>query len=351
MGSTVDLYVPVVTASVICHSRLLDDMSEFTKFILWNIGSGNSLEDVDEVIALNRDVIEDEVEYLVTHKLLEEDEITLTVLGEEYYQLILCMENLSEKGIPAIIDLYSGKVTLETTPVAIYSSEDIPQGAVMLEDRVSRLFFRNDNYSNSREAALEYLSQEDLLRSEYWSSIYTTISLKEKHGENTRYAVRVVSCDCLRVDPEKEYDGGDNWAAIGIPVSTYRFANRYLELDPYRPLLGQLWDIHKDANELLSRKALHLLELDTNERQTPEKQVVVDSFSCEDITAYTDLTLVDRKDSKVPILPSKRIRMMPGQENLRYEQTGVDNSKIYCIKINYEEFPYRSTLKSRDEGM
>lgn len=58
------IYCPVNKARVSLYSDMLDDMGQFTKFILWSIGKRYSLEQIDEVIELGEYIIREELFYI-----------------------------------------------------------------------------------------------------------------------------------------------------------------------------------------------------------------------------------------------------------------------------------------------
>lgn len=101
MGKQIEVYVPVKVGKVLCHSRLLDDIGDFTRYMIWAIGNNYTEQLIKATIQLDEIVVEEALCDLERWKFAkrgeEEGRWELTAGGKEYFELIRCMEKLENK--------------------------------------------------------------------------------------------------------------------------------------------------------------------------------------------------------------------------------------------------------------
>ena len=93
------LFCPVIKAKININSVMLDDIGQFTKFILWAIGKGYKLNEIDQIIELGEYVILEEIIYLCKIGFIIEknDTYSLSENGLSYLKLIDTIEYINSR--------------------------------------------------------------------------------------------------------------------------------------------------------------------------------------------------------------------------------------------------------------
>ena len=335
MEHSFDFYLPVKVATLFCHSKMLDDIGDFTKFVIWNLGARKTTSDINQVTQLPPEILTEELEYLGEHGLSTgsmESGWELTSLGQEYFALLQCINSLEKDGIPVYIDMLSGNVVFRKDSMMVVHEEEIPKDALMINSDVSisDVFFRNDNYGNTLVFAQDYLRETNLLDERYMSSLYTTLRVSR---EGNCFARCHVDSYLYERQPQKQE------LKIAIPIAMVTFKKFYNQLDEFRPVLDTLHRLRQYGNGLLSDKALLIEEIYQRECAEPQSAYWFDRFAglrikgsippdCfEDADQYTDPRCI--------YLPAQRLRYELRTKDMTLKPIAAEENKIVICGVSY----------------
>ena len=333
MRKAITIYYPVVEVTILCRSKLIEDISDFTRFVLWGIGRGKSIQDLRETTLLENGSIEEEIDYLLEQKILQNREHpALTELGKEYCALFDCMELLEKTGIKAVIYLNDGQVSLLNERCRFFYEGEMESDSVKYEDKVSRIFFHNDNYENSLEVAKEYIQERGILNEEYMPSLYTTIKVTDKQSGMLKYLGCKIE-DYIQYNQSQEEKGLE----IAVPLKKYVYEVFFSALDPVRPELDTLQKVSEYDNDLLSKKAIDIVDMYSKEKQQEKLVIYLDMYSRQIIKDLPETVIRNRKNLSCPMLSQSFCELTsPKDGKTRYQEVEESTleAAIFCIPFN-----------------
>ena len=330
-----NFYLPVREALVFCHSKLLDDIGDYTKFVIWNLGAHKETSSINHVTQLPPEILTEELGYLREHGLSTGSEETgweLTALGQEYFALLQCINILEKDGIPAYIDMISGNVVSRTEGMTTIRESEIPVDALMVnpDASVSDVFFRNDNYGNSLAFIQDYLRKENLLDEQYMSSLYTTMRAPKDGHCYAKCRVDKYSYEDL---PKKQM------LKIAIPIAVVTFKKFYNQLDEYRSVLDTLYRLRLYGNGLLSEKALRIEEVYQQECVEPQAVYWFDQFAGRRIRepfSQDRFASADQcADPRCIRLPAKKLRYELKTKDMTLKPSDIKENNMFICDISY----------------
>lgn len=264
LDNPIKVYCPVMNAQLKLGCELLDDMSEFTVYILYMIGNGYSISDIKNVIELGDIVIYEELSYMVQIKLckLTEGQYLLTELGQKYYDILCLLDTVNSNNTKIQINCFTGMVM-------DYDDECIDEGKCIediykLRVKIVKELFQNKNPSNSKEYLLQkfnYLISErldvDQVNKLYVNVSYERGSLYKPINIDI---IKSIGADQEDIEPGK-YD-----MLLEHELIPFKLKFQNSKLDKYRYVLSTLNNLNMFESELLSEKALDLLNIEVQER-------------------------------------------------------------------------------------
>ncbi|MGC7872082.1 hypothetical protein ACPUYX_11200 [Desulfosporosinus sp. SYSU MS00001] len=314
------LFCPVLKAKININCATLDDVGQFTKFILWAIGNGYNLSEIDRVIELGEYVVLEEVIYLCKIGFVIENNNTysLSENGVTYLRLIDTLENVNSLDILVHINCFTGEV--QKFNEHNYDKNSLNEEIQKLPEIVSRKFFFNKNYANSREFLFENYSElfQDLSET-HKESIYIEI----ESDKETKYIIYE-----LNQVPSADFDYS-NETIIGPtllfkrPIKKFSYSMKDERLENYRNVLSTLAMLEKFDEELLSYKSHNLILMEDEEKKINKGNTVifVDAFKGEIVTSVTNNYIKQRKT--IIQLPEYQYDI---SEEIVREQLEVDNN-------------------------
>lgn len=257
----IEILCPMVKAIVKINSEILDDAGQFTKFILWTIGSGYTVENIDSIIELGEYVIQEELLYLTQIGFLvkDHDKYLLSDNGKSYLNLISTVEKINSMNIPVHINCYTGEVMgLITNTYSLENSPDIQK----LPDIIARQFFYNKDYANSKEYLLKnYMDLFENINEGQKESLYTEI-----------ISERTVEYILLRLDDipsvtENSWLITSDTSAVILRHTIANISFKVVDerLNNYRNVLETLSLLKMFDEALLSQKAAEIIVWKNNE--------------------------------------------------------------------------------------
>lgn len=333
MNKVLEIYLPVMEVKIYCHSKIIDDMGAFTRIVLENIGDNVSIDDFVDVIQLKKEIVEEEIEYLSDHGLIDKDKLSLTELGKEYYSVIKCINQFETIGFDAYIDLHNGDVLPLDGKYTFIEKDAVSNNEMVMDIKVSEVFFRNDNYQNSKEIVQEYIVSNGILNESYMGSLYTTLKIGPKGYFK------------LIIDDYQKYDGNNigPFLSIRIPLGVYYFQKYYKNLDGFRTILDTLEKVKIFDESLLSKKSSSLLEVYFAEKEEPLISQAFDLYSLVTMTGTDSCDYVEDDDKTDIELPAQTISIEIEKFNdIRLEE--VDYKE--CSRIVH--IPYHLLLESEE---
>lgn len=259
----IQIFCPVKRVRICCYSSILDKMSPLTKFIIRSISGGKTLEELDALTQIGARTIEDEIAYLRKGKLLEEEPLQLTQLGQDHSRLIDIFDRLSN-GVEARLNLYTDRFEEGSSP--LYSREDLEKDSAVLEGKFSKVLLQNPNYSNSLELIRPFLEEGTPFLKEVAESLYTLIKLEK--GDKPLYQKLILPAESQ----------GEGSIQFCLPVQEIRCHLQMNVLDPFRSVLDTLDKLEVFGEQLLSDRSLRLVKGWREEKAAPEYTIRADLF-------------------------------------------------------------------------
>jgi len=279
---------PVTRVKLSIGSEILDSAGAFTKFIISTVAEDYSVSKIDTIIDLGETIIEEELEYLKIIGFVKPKDLPdnagfeniqntnnydLTEKGKDFYKLLSAVENFNETEKQVFIEHISGQI-VDTKPISA-DCKNLPK--IEMQSYIQKKLFYNKNYANSKEIVLDCLSDEEL-SDEKKESIYTILEFNI--AENDFF------CFSISEEDLKNYHNTRNENKM-IVFERDLFKIEYTLSDErlvnYRNVIDTLFKINKFDYELLSQKAIDLLECYENEQNKNKnvKPVYYDNFTGE----------------------------------------------------------------------
>ena len=169
--SHISVYCPIKSVFVYVGSDRVDDLSQFTKFILWAISEKYSISEISDAVSLGDIVVEDEVSYLsrIGFILEAESGLEISETGQGYLDLISSVDRFNNLRTKAHLNYFTGSVG-SLNPAATLAP---PENALCLPEKISRFIIQNRDYQPLQEfARSEYAELFSHLRPEFLNSLY-----------------------------------------------------------------------------------------------------------------------------------------------------------------------------------
>ena len=343
MKDQIDLYVPVRVGKILCHSKLLDDIGAFTKYMIWAIGKGYAEDQIEDTVQLDKSVVEEAGKELERWKFAKPEydgQWKLTDTGKKYFELICCMEKLEgqDSCLDCCVELYRGGIELIEKPIQTIDKDDLPQGAIQLNNKVAGFFLRNDDYENSLELAKQKLQEKHLLEEEYMDSLYTTLSL----GKKTFRRYRTPSYDLEAPDCSEE----ENDIQVAVPITHFRYRRYWRALDEYRTILETLKNLrifeqqrHLPDGTILSETARDILESFEEEQKEPAIDIYMDDHAGKRIweTPVESAEILKREETENLLPCTGYEKTFREESGWRYELQISDETCACIVKFRFED--------------
>lgn len=287
LKNPIKVYCPALLADLSLISESIEEVSQKFQFMLWQLGDGKDFEDIRENCNMKDQNMELARMDLIKLGLIEKDETSesgyiLTSLGYEKYKHI-SFEKTNEK-IPVIINTVTGEITLQCEE-DISTKDRLNKDIPILKNKVIVHTLSNKNVLNSRDIALKH----------YDFSKFTDLEINKmdaelKNIEEGYYIERVIEAVPLinreslfslteeqisegEASPgfslslkKRLYDFEKDFSLdLGMPLISLEIYFAYKELEPYKRGMSDLIKLSEYAPELLSDKALRLVELHKKE--------------------------------------------------------------------------------------
>ena len=317
-------YCPIRQAKIFCHSVLIDKLGDLTKFIVASLYKGHSIAEIGDLTQMGSTTVKEELDYLIRGGLIENDEATLTELGNQYGKLLELFDVLSD-GINVAFNVLLDE--FEQNEEEKYTNEADPK--YILRGHFIPPLARNDNYSNSLKIAQSQIVSDFPFCREIKSSLYATVRIEK---EETRYKV-------VRI---RDFDRGfssesEQCVKIAIPCDRISYKPRYSWIDQYRDVIPQINKIYEKYDDLLSDKAKLLISTTQEENKANEIAKEINTLSGAIGRLRDDL--VDLPDKKsLFVMDRQPVRLILNDESCRgiYLEE-VQREQLYRIRY----YPYR----------
>ncbi|MDN4066657.1 hypothetical protein QYF50_02020 [Paenibacillus vini] len=331
------IYCPINKGRILLYSNMLDDMGQFTKFILWAIGKRYSLEQIDEVIELGEYIIREELLYLCKIGFLveENDQYTLSENGKSYLSLMNVIETINHSDIRIKINYYTGEVSSAND--RCFDSNGLDMDIPTLPKRVSRHFFFNKNFANAKEFLLnEYAYYFTELSEHQKESLYVILDC-EKDTSYVQYVLSEIPSIASETDTQIS-----NGSSLLLKRTVYRYKFSYIDhrLDRYRNVLPTLRSLSKFEKELLSSRSYDIILLESEEQQRTEALAPIyqDTYS-DEVSDQIHASHIPHSNQRIADihLPVRYEHldesMMPSQWDIDHEEWSLSKSEVKSITL------------------
>lgn len=289
------VYCPIMEATLTINSTLLEQMSEFTQFLLYSIGEGYSINEIIEVVDLGRYIVEEEIEYLFKIGLvyIEDEKYYLSEKGKEYYDVIKIIENIKEDDLKVHINCFNGQIMSPSENTKL--NKDLEDGEEKLRVKVVKELYQNKDFSNSREYVFEKLGERfkenenididniyitidyergDLNRPIYIREVESIKAIQDTDKSNEDYLDNISKGE-LEVDEDYIYDIQLQREIVEVNVQV-----TYEEIEEYKNVLTTLENLCLFDSTLISDKSKYLLSL-WNKQKSIQKTIYFDTVTKE----------------------------------------------------------------------
>lgn len=271
MKKDIEVYCPVRKAKLEIGSEQLEEMNEFTKYILYLLGTGYNIERISDVLELGEFIVREEVEYIIKIGLatIDNNQYNLTELGNIYFNLMRFLEDIKDdinvnvncfNGL--IVDDYNDLVEMDKCKEEIYK----------LRVKIVKELYLNKNVSNSKDYFVRkfqqriklYLSEKEIeklyvnvnfIRGDYFKEIYidTAGIIEETYTE-----LELLNNDMILVHSIIPF-------TLNISIK---------ELDKYRYILPTLKKISDFQYDLISDVSYKFIYLEKEEIEINKLQSI-----------------------------------------------------------------------------
>lgn len=272
-------YCPVMDVTLTIGSELLDQMGEFTRYILYLIGQGYTIEDINEIIELGEFIIHEEVDYIDKIGLIQQSEYgyILTEIGQKYFNLLFVLDELNKQGIKAQLNCFNGYIYDSDWNTLTYKECD--DNYLKLRVKIIKELYQNRNPANSKEYILNKFSNmiKANLKEDEIEKLYVSLS----YERSDKYKEIFIKEASSIKENQSELEEAD--IIIVHNVIPFKIRAEFLELQEYRNVLSTLKNLKLFDFELISQKASNLLELEDEEK-------FINSINNQKIYYYDELT-------------------------------------------------------------
>lgn len=259
--SDISVYCPINSVFVYVGSDRVDDLGQFTKFVLWAINNKYSICEISDAVSLGNLVVEDEVAYLLKIGFILETAagLEITETGQGYLDLISSVDEFNNLRSKAHLNCFTGNVG-SPNPSANIS---VPEAAICMPVKVSRFIIQNRDYQPLQEfARSEYTEYFSHLRPEFLNSLY--FYLYPDDTEDTLFQKYVLS-HMPEINEEFSLTDG-TMVMLHRNIACLHFTYEDDRLLRYRTVIYTLERLSIFDPALLSAAATELLKYATDER-------------------------------------------------------------------------------------
>ena len=257
------VFCPINKITIWANSDRLDDLGQFSKFILWAINQKYTITEISETVSLGDIIIHEEISYLLSIGFILEtaDGFVLSETGKGYLSLLSSIEIFNAQQQTAQINRFSGLISKSNANATAY----IDENSICLPTKINRYIVQNRDYKPLQEFALvNYSSIFSHLRPEFLESIYFSLSLSQQ-DEQLYQEYILPSIPSFT----EEYPINDEtMIVLKRCVQCLYFHYNDNRLIEHRNVLSTLDLLYKYDSSLLSERSLQLLEIAKEEKIT-----------------------------------------------------------------------------------
>ncbi len=328
-----ELCCKVHPAKIFCHSLIIDKLGDLTKFILKSLYNGNSIDEIKKLTQMGDITINEEIDYLKRSGVISEDNGILTELGEEYGKMINSFDELSG-GINVWFNTFINSFEEDSDNNFFDKPTEF-----LLKDNYLFPLTRNDNYSNSRNIAIEKIYNGLKFEDKLKESLYTTVKIDKS---TVRYKKLFLSEFNNGYEMKSELND-NNYIELALPCYIIRYKVKYKSINCYRKIASILRDLQDNYSDLLSEKAKKIIySLDEEEKA---EEIVINV-----VTATGDYCFEERNQMKENLksnimkLEHQKVNVLIDRKNCEdIDLEEKNRQKMYIIRY----FPY-SSLEVKD---
>lgn len=259
--SNISVYCPITSVLIYVGSDRVDDLGQFTKFVLWAIGNKYSISEISDAVSLGDIVVEDEVSYLsqIGFILDTETGFEITETGQGYLDLISSIDEFNNLHSKAHLNCFTGGVGSPNPKATI----NMPETAFCLPEKISRFIIQNRDYQPLQEfARSEYTDYFSHLRPEFLNSLY--FYLYPSDAGKPLFQEYFLS---NLPDINDKFSSSDGtMVTLSRNIACLHFAYEDDRLLRYRTVIDTLEQLSLFDSSLLSKSAVELLEYARDER-------------------------------------------------------------------------------------
>ena len=313
LSNPIKVYCPVMNAQLHLGCELLDDMSEFTRYILYMIGNNYSITEIKDIIELGDIVIYEELNYMVQIKLcvLCEEQYHLTELGEKYYEILCLLDKINSNETKVQINCFTGSV-MDYDDECI-DEDKCNEDIYKLRVKIVKELFQNKNPSNAKEYLISKFNHviSEILSEEEVDNLYVNVLYEHGSLYKSIYidAVQSIEAKNEHIEPEK-YD-----MLLEHELITFKLKFQDSRLEKYRNVLPTLKNLKIFESALLSKISLDLLEIETEEQLLNKNSEI---FYFDSLTGeiFKDFIHTDKDNSISIITPQKENKRILKIQNI-----------------------------------
>lgn len=258
----IKVYCPIMKAVLYINSTLIEQIGEFTQFILYSLGKGVNIDDINNTIELGEYLIREETFHLQKWGLIESNErgYVLTELGKSYFKIIEFVEYINNSIIEVQINCFNG-IIMEDDGVIV--NEDLCEHNIQkLKVDIVKELYQNKNYGNSKQFFIDKFKFDIYEKFKLSENEIDSINISLNYEKGSLYKLlyldEIDTIDMFfdREDNEDEVDISLVRQIIKLKI---KIENNHLE--KYRYTLETLRNINIFDNELLSQKAKDIIDI------------------------------------------------------------------------------------------
>lgn len=285
------VYCPIMRAGMYINSTLIEQMGEFTQFILYSLGKGFNINDINRTIELGEYLIREEIFHLERWGLIESNgqAFILTELGKSYFKVMQFVEYVNNSSTEVQINCFNG-IIMKDDGVVI--SEELCEDTIQkLKVDIVKELYQNKDYGNSKELFIDMFNYDIYERFNLSEEEIDTISISLNYQKSIMYKVLYVDeIDPIDMEYSDEEEGEKADISIVRQIIKLKINIENLNLEKYRYTLETLRNICVFDDELLSEKAKDIIDLWKEEQiiQSNTKNIYFDTTNKQVITDFIE---------------------------------------------------------------
>lgn len=260
------VYCPMVIATIEVHAESLEEIDQFTLFLLQVVANGQGPSMVEEVTLLSPGVIEEEFRDMIKMGLIEvntDKNLILAELGQRYFRLMEYIHDFNSQRVTVQINMHTG-IVVENN-YELLTKDDLPSDCLKLKSVINKQIFWNENPVNTRDLYLAKYGSG--LNNEDREEIHINLILEDitLYRPLEVYQLPALStdrvpglCDDITKYEQQEVKRLEDYPVVR-PIIPFKLDIKKTELDYYRHALSTLAEIEKLDAKLLSTKAQNLI--------------------------------------------------------------------------------------------